>query len=369
VDPSDKKKKVAMVYDAQPKLEAIVADHYREYSVADVQGDSTLSDIDVSQTYEVICKAACKSDAMLVAGSKCVGKNEPQFRVTVVPSADGERFTLLVSISHVIADGYTYYEILNLLSLNAPMKVLNPVRKAGFTQSLEAALGKKESNFPMSPGYMCNAIGNMMFGSKPKIRARFIDQDKVAAVKAREAGSSVPFVSTNDIVTSEFGKLTRTNVLEMAIDMRDRLPGYTKADAGNLEFALYYRPEDFATPSLIRQSISSKDGKLGRCCTGSSTKLPGFWSASRKRIALITNWSSNHSGQCVLGDGCTQELHLPIYTQVPLEAGIVFKPTPGSLGLIHWQRPIKKSALQTSQGDQGGDSIFGELISDRVFSN
>jgi hypothetical protein len=366
VDPSDKKKKAAMVYDAQPKREAIVADHFKEYSVADVQGDKKkkLSTIDIGQPYQAICEAVGKTAGVHCTGSKCLGKNEPQFLVTAVPSADGERFALLVSISHVIADGYTYYEVLNLLSLNAPMKVLNPVRKSGFTESLKTTLGRKEYDFPMCAGYICNAIGNMMFGPKPKIHAHFIDKEKVAAVKAKEAaGGPVPFVSTNDIVTSAFGKLTRTNVLEMAINMRDRLPDFTIADAGNLEWAIYFRPQDFATPSLIRQALSSKDGKLGRCCAGSSTELPSFWEAARKRIAIITNWSSNHTGEWVLGDGCTQELHLPIYTTAPLDFGIVFKPTPGTLGLLTWTRHVQKDAFQQ------GDGVFGDLVSERIFSS
>ena len=236
------KKKPAMVYDTQPSADAIVADHYKEYCAADIQDKKELADIDVGQPYEAICKAVSKSDAKLSCGGACVGKNHPQFRVTAVPSADGERFALLVSLSHVIADGYTYYEILNLLSLNAPMKALNPIRTPGFSEALKEAVGKDTYDFPGSAGYIFNALGNMLFGSKPKIRAHFIDKDKVAAAKAKEAGGSVPFVSTNDVVTSTFGKLTRTNVLEMAIDMRERLPAFTKVDAGNYEFALYSRP-------------------------------------------------------------------------------------------------------------------------------
>lgn len=363
MDGTKKKKRPAIVYETQPSPEAILADHYVQYSVAEIQGDKKyLAAIDVGQPYEAICKAVDKSDAKLICGGACVGKNQPQFRVTVVPSADGERFAMLVSLSHVIGDGYTYYEIMNLLSLNAPMKALNPIRKPGFGDALKAAVGKAEYGFPGTAGYMCNAIGNMMFGSKPKIRAHFIDKAKVAAAKAQEAGGSVPFVSTNDVVTSAFGKLVRANVLEMAIDMRDRLPAYTKQDAGNYEFALYSRPQDFATPSLIRQAVAGKDGQYGRHCTGSTTKLPSFWGASRKRIAIITNWSSNH-GECVLGDGCTQELHLPLYTAPPLDAGIIFKPTPSTLGLITFARHVRASDFQADGG------VFGELVSDRVFSS
>lgn len=359
-----KKKKPAMVWDAQPSPETILADHYKEYSVADIQGDNKdLSAIDVNQPYEALCKAVFKSAAKINCGGACVGKNEPQFRVTVVPSADGERFTMLVSLSHIIADGYTYYEIFNLLSLKAPMKVLNPIRKPGFGKALKAAVGTAEYAFPGTAGYLFNALGGMLFGSKPKIRAHFIDKEKVAAAKAKEAGGSVPFVSTNDVVTSAFGRLAKCNVLEMAIDMRDRLPAFTKADAGNYEFALYYRPGDFATPSLVRQAVAGKDGTYGRRCTGSSTKLPGFWGASRKCIGIITNWSSNHTGEILLGDGCKQELHLPLYSAPPLAAGIVFKPTPSTLGLITFARHIKKEAFHGEAG------VFGELVSERIFSS
>lgn len=362
-----KKKKPAIVYDEQPSAKAIEEDHYREYSLDDIRGGrKELSAIDIGQPYEAIVKAMLKSDAKLSCGSECVGKNEPQFRVTVVPSTDGKRFALLISLSHVIADGYTYYEILNLLSFNAPMKELNPVRKQDFGKALKAAVGKVEYNFPGSAGYLFNALGNMIFGSKPKIRAHWIDKAKVAKIKEeakKDSGGSVEFVSTNDVVTSVFGKLARTNVLEMAIDMRKRLPDYTKEDAGNYEFALYFRPDDFGTPSLIRQAVIGKDGEYGRRCTGSQTKLPGFWGASRRRIALITNWSSNHSGECFLGDGCKQELHLPLYKAPPLEAAIIFKPSPSSLGLITFARHIKKDAFKDSS------SIFGESISDRIFSD
>jgi hypothetical protein len=335
--------------------------------LTEVQGDTKqqLSSIDVSQPYEAMCKAAQRQE--IKTSNAALGKDEPQFRVTVVPSTDGQRFAMLVTISHIIADGYTYYEILNLLSFNVPMKVLNPIRKCGFTESLQGALGKQAYDFTMCPGYMCNAAWNMIFGKTPSIQAHFIDKDKVAAIKTREAGKSVPYVSTNDVVTSAFGKLTQTNVLEMAINMRDRCGDFTKDDAGNLEWCVYYRPEDYATPSLIRQSITAKEGRLSRFNTGSSTKLPGFWGAAKKRIAILTNWSSNHSGECFIGDGCTQELHLPIYTQVPLDFGIIFKPTPDTLGLISYSRNIKQDDFH--QQSLKGDNIFGKLISDQIFGS
>ena len=46
---------------------------------------------------------------------------------------------------------------------------------------------------------------------------------------------------------------------------------------------------------------------------------------------------------------------------------LVHNAAPGTLGLIHWQRPFKKGV--TVQGDQEGADVLGELVSDRIFSS
>ena len=46
-------------------------------------------------------------------GVKAVNKGDVQLKVTIVPgesTGSGEQWALIVSISHTIADGYTYYQ-------------------------------------------------------------------------------------------------------------------------------------------------------------------------------------------------------------------------------------------------------------------
>ena len=59
------------------------------------------------------------------------------------------------------------------------------------------------------------------------------------AEKARkEAEESVPFVSTNDIVTSWFFQHINASFGLMALNFRNHLPGITDSDAGNYESAI-----------------------------------------------------------------------------------------------------------------------------------
>ena len=67
-----------------------------------------------------------------IVGVKAVNKGDVQLKVTIVPgesTGSGEQWALIVSISHTIADGYTYYQIYNMLSSSAEIKKLSPERK------------------------------------------------------------------------------------------------------------------------------------------------------------------------------------------------------------------------------------------------
>ena len=64
----------------------------------------------------------------------------------------------------------------------------------------------------------------------------------MAAAKAAAAqdGDSA-FVSTNDLLVAGWAKATRAQLLEMPINLRNRLPDIGDADAGNYEWAIFYQ--------------------------------------------------------------------------------------------------------------------------------
>ena len=70
---------------------------------------------------------------------------------------------------------------------------------------------------------------------------------------------------------------------------------------------LMYCPADFASPALIRESVT----KLRRAALP-STILPGQASLLKSRLALISNWAS-FCEPVVLGEDFRQDLHVPLF--------------------------------------------------------
>ena len=147
-----------------------------------------------------------------------------------------------MSISHTIADGYTYYQVYNMLSTSAEIKALSPVRKESFSVDLGGAMGKAESKIYLTASFALNSASSMMFGGAVKSRCRLVDPAMVKGGKAaaKEDGDS-DFVSTNDLLAAAWAKLTRAQLLEMPINLRNRLPGIGDTDAGNYEWAIFYQ--------------------------------------------------------------------------------------------------------------------------------
>jgi hypothetical protein len=134
-------------------------------------------------SYEAIQKVVKGSPLEATGGSKAVNKDDVQMKVTVIP--DGDQWALTVSISHTIADGYTYYQIYNMLSSSAEVKPLSAVRKESFSEDLPGAVGKAETKLYFLPSFMLNCAATMLFGGKVKSRCRLVDPAKVLRCPTR----------------------------------------------------------------------------------------------------------------------------------------------------------------------------------------
>ena len=76
----------------------------------------------------------------------------------------------------------------------------------------------------MSGAYTCMLMSRFMCGKKRHAKCYMIDPEKVKAAKAKIANTGqTKFVSTNDLATSSIGVATRTNFMEMALNLRGRL--------------------------------------------------------------------------------------------------------------------------------------------------
>lgn len=310
-----------------------------------------------SMSYVDACTAMCGSAAEVLKGSSCINKpEEPLVTLTVV--ADSEKpadgFAVVFSLSHVIADGATYYKLLSMLSSTGTVEALRPARKLNFTADKLTAMGPAEHAFAYSAGFVFNIIGSMITGKKPTIVTYGLDPSRVEQAKASGKGGS-GFVSTNDCLASGFGKLIGARILMVPINYRGKLTGYDGYDAGNYEGALIMGPEDFEQPAGIRSMLEA--GKSTGTYTrgagaggGPPRKLPGFCEASRCKVAMLTNWTFDCFEELSI-PGCEQIIHLPYsdVSAVPFDVVVVYRPKAKELAVAYFVRSCTPQQIVETQ--------------------
>ena len=144
----------------------------------------------------------------------------------------------------------------------------------------------------------------------------------------------VPFVSTNDVITSAVCNASGSFMAMMAVNFRGIVDEVEIGDAGNYQNVILYRPADYQNPGLIRASI-----KPLRRASSPATFVPSFWEfATENPLCNLTNWATSHKG--VQLDGCKEIQHFPIMKMpdfVPSRVqsnAVIFNLESGKLGLF-----------------------------------
>ena len=290
-----------------------------------------------------------------------MGKDFSQifWKVSVVPSqrSPTRRFAILVSMSHIIGDGHTFYSLHNMVLGHSPVTYLDANRLVETQKIQEEAMGgAAEASVMFSWGLVVVALRGVfqsqvlsklpsVFGTglRPSPRYFLVDDEKIKAIKQeysnnRSNTSSDPsFVSTNDIISSWFLSQTGSSHGLMAVNFRDRLEGHALTLAGNYENTIYYRlPVDVQDPSLIRKSVTN----LKRSITYESHPYSNADLASSSGFSLVTNWAS-FAGLHVNMDSSDVQIlhHLPIYdieNLIPstMTMCLIFQYQPGQLAVV-----------------------------------
>merc|ERR1719263_1048915 len=183
---------------------------------------------------------------------------------------------------------------------------------------------------------MAGALGTMLkrtfAGKKTRLFRGFIDGEQIATLKAdAQSRGTVPFVSTNDIITSAFSNATAASTCMMAMDLRERMAGLTEDHAGNYVRCLYFDTANSATPDRVRQALLHPRFH----CRDEPAKM-------FSRLCFITNWSS-FSKPIHIPD-CVEQQHQPLMfgtkraAHTPIDMMIVYRAGGQRLG-VSWITP------------------------------
>ncbi|KAF0686889.1 Aste57867_21321 [Aphanomyces stellatus] len=269
----------------------------------------------------------------------------PMLRVYWI-SISASEAALVFSLLHEAADLVTYYRLYGMLNGATSIVSMSPNRFAGFPDASKLVVqdGMEQMGRVAALSFLCNAIRSLFFGAKPTVGLHTINPAFIAHEKARHqqtvSTNGPPFVTTNDILTSWFFSTTRCDVGLMMLNLRSRIQGLDATYAGNYSTSIPYLPADYATPSLIRQSVTST--YLRRALSGA---LPWLFTGS---ISLITSWVTLYEPATI--PQWSMDEHLPFKR---FERGlsfanyaVAFQRTKSSIGILLVTKTLDASGTE-----------------------
>ena len=251
--------------------------------------------------------------------------------------------SVLFIMSHVVGDGITFYSIFNQLSSTSEIKALSAKRKPQFDDpevGVVKVLGMDMNKALLRPSSVISMLKGMLTGASPRLIRNIVDDNAIQAAKAeaKQAGE-VPYVSSNDILTSAFANKIGADVCIMAINLRCRIDGIDESDMGNYENGLLFDASCSATPSNVRKAMMHPALKCRE------TPLPSLSAAFSSKYCLISNWASG--SESLELPHCTESLHQPVFNvssmshSLPFDVAMIFRaagPRKGRLGLMWFTR-------------------------------
>lgn len=301
-----------------------------------------------------------KGTLIVPDGYSLADKDKPVTLLTLSETSP-EEFSLVFSMSHVVADGRTYYEIYKMLSPGAAVRTLVSKRIPTFSETMKDRCGRKELAWADSGSTAALFTFTMMCNSAAKCFAFYLDEEKVKKAKAEEAAAGdVDYVTTNDILTSGFFNATNARIGMMGYDCRDRLDKIEGDLAGNYVTALVLDSEVFGTPASLRKMYAAPPGTP---FTTVKKPLPAFPNCcgGNGNFAMVTNWSS-FAQTLIEFDGCELDVHLPIQhpSYCVYDLMIPFSSGTGKKGVMIWTVNTDEAGIRDALpvGDSVSDKLF-----------
>lgn len=345
----------------QPLLQLQYAVEISEAQVDEIFIGDLQIDIKLEMPFLEISKRIIKNkSARIPSGVSMINKDKSLLRLSISHISDNQ-YAIIYSLSHTIADGSTFYGIQDMLLGGGEITALNPTRKHNY--SMEEAVGKTDNAFIFSLSFTLNMIKSLVFGRKPSFYSYYINEERIKNTKAQYTGTAeVPYISTNDIISSSFMCAVKARLGMLVINFRDRFPNVEVNDAGNYEGVKLYDAPIYNTPAGIRKSL------LGETPYKTlMNKIPGAWERLNLRMAQVNNWAS-FSGGFVLPKSELQ-LHLPVIpSTIPFDIAVLYRPKLGRTAILILSKNHKKD-FYVNNANNPISQYIGKPVSEDVFND
>jgi len=232
----------------------------------------------------------------------CMETAGPLFRMILMKLPD-DAMAYVVELSHIFADGATYYKVMDLINHAMNAKPLPTLQWRPAPESMPLPISYTDEDKQLIGGAWMPAF-MQKFASyapgTPNARVadiKLVNKEAAAALKEEyaEAAASqgIPFLSTNDLLTAGMCEIADpTAMCWMFANMRGRATEATDDLAGNYERGVHFPANEGSNPTFIRSKIS-KDfvyyGLDGNPHMSSDAPKEAVLAAN---FMIVTNWSS-----------------------------------------------------------------------------
>jgi hypothetical protein len=221
---------------------------------------------------------------------------EALFRVSIIPEhsscTGSDGFALVVSMSNVFGDDYTFFRLYNMLIGSDDIVSLNPLRVAEFDEGMRNLMGRYETEYvahiTSDPSWEKLFIADNLETPSADVRGKlfevstkWINEIKSSKLEHERETSNqhlfyssfkspldnlilkdrkgvvVKRVTTEDIITSWFWNLVKPAVGLLEVNLRERVAVAKTNNAGNYTNSIAYLEDDYKTAERIQMSLST----------------------------------------------------------------------------------------------------------------
>ena len=273
---------------------------------------STTQKVDfTSMSYSEVVKTFVKYTVK--SGECCIDQDEPLFRVTAISglSYDGplKQMCLVMSISAVIADAATMYSLFSMLDADTRPFKMEIARHEDYLKTVKVVLGSAQLRWLKSTGMFLGEWFKSWGANQHETAVYTVRKEWIEKKKAEYKGDDGSFVSTDDILTSWFMKMTKCDFGFINIDFRPLLDLHLLQEnsllAGRYVHHVLLRKRNFDTPLAVRNTKPKIDNPK-KC----HSDTPNFKTTVQMNSCLISNYATLTPKMEV--SGCSLKLHIPI---------------------------------------------------------
>lgn len=276
-------------------------------------------------------------------GYKCIETDESLFKCIIIHNDLTNKFAFLLSLSHIIGDGYTYYKLYNMFSSQFTPFPMTVKRYLEFDQIILENKYKWYSSLGMKLHKFLNSFFKIPI--KPFKLVVLNNKDIIETKNIYNRDKFNFYISNNDIITSNFFNSSNCRIGLMNFNYRNTLTNLNESHAGNYIDVIKYDLRFTVTPTTVRDGIvyfrNKTFLKYKNCFVFSIFKcfkeIWNMFSFFNTSIATISSWTTFEKFLCF--EKCNEIQHFPCISHlnrnIYLENfAVVFKISPTQNGIF-----------------------------------